>query len=543
MRLLSILKSGGMSKGDIMKRKVLFAFLFVPVLLFAEFAGTSGIIDIPTAIFGEPGSLTFTLRSGVGLKSITPGDISYATESLPDYQRFDIDFNLRYSLNTPVPIEIALSAYTLSEYVMDISVGLSSAFPLAVGVSNITYKDNVSSVDGGYVDEALYEDDRASEWFSLFFVATKDFGSMGQYTVGMGRGRFIGIGPKSQYFNTAYLLSTNPDVSMGLFFGGEIPVVKDVLWLLGDFDGRDVNVGARFKSGAFEFDAALTHAEQMLPDYPASPLFDVAFSYTLDINAAPKTGKLIISCYDIDTRKKLNAELIILSPERKVYKIVNGKLEMDLPSDKYQVEVKSDNYISMKKVISVVAGGSGNYKFPLKKMVEKTEFNANTPQAKLYREAMLYYKRGDVINAINKMNKCIKMESNNSTYNNFLKELYKKRNEEIIYHKKAAKGFEAKGMKTRAKSEWKAVLKLNPKDYEAKKALKRLTAKKTTTKKTVKKKSTKTATQWYNEGLNYYKKGKYKSAIKCFKEALKLDSTNKKAKKYLKKAENRLKAG
>ncbi len=532
-------------KGVFMRKITVFLLIF-PLLLFGEFTGTNGIIDIPRGVFLDPGKLSVNLSVGMGVKDINVEDITYAGFT-PTYERFDWDFNIDYRLPINYPLEFALTAYSPTVFALSVAAGIPLPFPMAIGVENITYNSFVSSIDSGYVDEALYGDDRSSEWFSLFIVTSKSFGKLGEYTFGIGRGRFIGSGPKSQYFNTSYLLNMDPDMSMGIFFGGIIPIVEKTFYLTGDFDGRDVNIGMRYTNNNLRIDAALTHVEQMLPNYPASPMFNLSFAYSFDLKPKAKKGKVQILCYDIDTRKNLNGEFVILGEKEKTYNIVNGKLTIELPVDKYQVEVRSKDYISMKKVISVVAGGTSSYKFPLKKMVQKSTFKNNTPQAKLYREALLYYKRGDVVNAIEKMKKCIAIEPDNATYKNFLQDLYKKRNEEIVYHKKAARSFEDKGMKTRAIAEWKAVLKLNPKDYEAKNALKRLTKKKTSTKKkTVKKKSAKprkTATQWYNEGISYYKKGKYKQAIKCFKEALKLDPKNKKAKRYLKKAENRLKAG
>ncbi|MFQ5906863.1 MAG: hypothetical protein ACE5JA_09885, partial [bacterium] len=158
---------------------LLVAFLGLPTR--AEWNRTSGYIDIPTArILGANhvrGSATWHFALGI--------------DSFPA----DADFSLSYGIANRAEV----SAYMLTARDLAASIAFkvvdeSQYVPaLALGVQDISANRWVSSVGRGegvgFSDDVDYwtVSSRNPERFSAYVVATKTFGRIGEYTLGIGR--------------------------------------------------------------------------------------------------------------------------------------------------------------------------------------------------------------------------------------------------------------------------------------------------------------------------------------------------------------------
>jgi len=228
----------------------------------AEWNRTTGIIDIPTAKILGPN----VVRASANW-FFTFGEDSFPT---------DADFSLCYGIANRAEV----SAYMLTTQDLAASIAFkitdeSKYVPaVAFGVQDIATNLYVSSVGGG--EDIGFSDDvdywtvssRNPERLSAYLVATKTFGRVGEYTLGIGRGRFVGYGYRSYYFNSDMFFGGGREIenrhldAVGLFMGGTVQLIPYV-YAMAEFDGRDANAGLSFRHPYFRVNLALTHMEQI----------------------------------------------------------------------------------------------------------------------------------------------------------------------------------------------------------------------------------------------------------------------------------------
>ncbi|MBI4723384.1 MAG: hypothetical protein HY769_10405, partial [Candidatus Stahlbacteria bacterium] len=80
---------------------------------------------------------------------------------------------------------------------------------------------------------------------------------------GIGRGEFVGYGPRSHYFNTDLFSDSHNNDALGLFWGGEVLLIAPVTGVL-EFDGRNFNVGAKIRTPFFQVGVSATKLEHRL---------------------------------------------------------------------------------------------------------------------------------------------------------------------------------------------------------------------------------------------------------------------------------------
>lgn len=235
-------------------KKFIFVFLTLVMVdsIYGDFNRTTGLIDIPTAYI-----LPHMIYRGNLYGSFAMGD---------DPNSVDFDFTVGLGLYDKG--EVAVSIFTTSEFafhgVYQILKESVTAPAVAFGIHDIANKRYVSSVGS----ESTWEDDetyprRCSEQFSIFFVSSKDFGKWGTYHLGFGRGRFVGYGPRSKLFNTDIFSDVTHNDAFGFFWGGEIEFFPNFEQLF-DFDGRDFNIGWRYKQEYFDISLAIVKLEHRL---------------------------------------------------------------------------------------------------------------------------------------------------------------------------------------------------------------------------------------------------------------------------------------
>ncbi|PIP12987.1 MAG: hypothetical protein COX48_05610, partial [bacterium (Candidatus Stahlbacteria) CG23_combo_of_CG06-09_8_20_14_all_34_7] len=182
----------------------------------------------------------------------------YSEDKVP----FDYNFSISYGLMNI--LDFTLNMFTFTDYTLGVQYNFLKSTPtipaLSFGIRNITYKKYIDeggggdSINSGFMDYAYPE--RAQDWFSAYIVATKDFKKFGKYTLGIGRGEFVGYS-RGIYLSTAVfmddqrLLDGATNYMFGLFGGAEIPIIKG-LNFLGEVTGRDINMGLEYKIRDFD---------------------------------------------------------------------------------------------------------------------------------------------------------------------------------------------------------------------------------------------------------------------------------------------------
>jgi hypothetical protein len=170
-------------------------------------------------------------------------------------------------------LDFAIAAYTLADYVLDVKYQLAGGpgrLGLAVGVSDLGLNRYVSPI--GHGTASVWSDWRYQannvmvrpyEDLSAFAVASYRATPSIRLHGGIGRGRFVGYGDLSRYFNTDVLFQGHHQWAVGLFGGAEVLVVPQVA-LVAEASGRDVNAGLRASFNAIAATIAWTKMEGLL---------------------------------------------------------------------------------------------------------------------------------------------------------------------------------------------------------------------------------------------------------------------------------------
>ncbi len=272
--------------------KIFMGGILIFGILRAEFENSFSQIDIPTAFLpSAPGYAEISLYTHLGLRK----EINYHVNFDPS-KPFDFDLYGTMALQN---LFLTLKVYTLKDFAFDLlyrimpEIGGTPA--VAVGVYDLTYRKYISSTgsnppQGGYNDDNSYYWEewlegnyrRGLENLSIFLVLSKHFTYRIIATAGLGRGRFVGYGIRSKYFNFDILTGgeTKHDITFGIFWGAQYIVSKNFRLLM-DFDGRDFNVGFRYTQPLLSINFALTKLEHMLG---GSPKFSPRVGFGITIN-------------------------------------------------------------------------------------------------------------------------------------------------------------------------------------------------------------------------------------------------------------------
>lgn len=528
-----------------MRRKTFFfIIILLPVFIFAAFAKPTDLLDIPTADVLKNGELTGSLF------------FSAASNFTDDRVPFDYNFAVSYGLMDMV--DITLNMFTYLDYTLAVQYNFlkpTSTLPsLSVGLRNITYRKYIDaggggdSITSGFTDNSY--SNRAEDWFSLYVVATKDFNKFGKYTLGIGRGEFVGYG-RGRYLSTASFISDSAlagatNYMFGLFGGAEIPIIKN-LNFIGEVTGRNVNMGLEYYIAGFNVSAGLTHAELFTAGDPAlRPRIDLGVNYSYSFGGEIKkneNGTLIVNIVDNSNNKLLPATITFEETTIKPIQVSNGYVKLQIKPGKYKIKIESNNYKWQKREFTVASSATSEINVKLNKK-DDTEAVNQAKAVNLAKEAKDKLNKGDIAGALLKLDEAQKLSPDDPTVLAYLQEANTKKAQMIKTYKENALMYEQKGWAKSAISEWNALLLLDKNNAEAKDHIKNLEkdANKTETKKEEVKTETKKIDpeKVYEEGYMAYLSGDYKTAIKKFEEVLKADPNHEKAQKYLDKAKKRL---
>jgi len=253
-------------------------------ILLSQLISSNTLIETPTAYFPKfPSFVEGGFTTSFALRSLEE-------EFEPHPYDFDIFvqgiFNGKYSA--------ILKIYTLRDLGLDFSYQIIDEIgnipAIAMGIRNITYKKYINPAggeppEGGFKDENY--DHRNPEILSLYLVSTKKFGKRFIINAGIGRGEFIGYGPRSKYLNLDIFSKDFHDWTFGIF-GGIKFFLTNYLSIILEADGRDFNFGIKFERDIFQFTLQTNKLEHIFwgtNEYPLSPRLTASFS--INSSAAP----------------------------------------------------------------------------------------------------------------------------------------------------------------------------------------------------------------------------------------------------------------
>jgi hypothetical protein len=356
----------------------------------AEFNRTTGLIDIPTAYILPAKVWKFSMNGSVRLGS----------ENIWEKKPADMDMTVSYGLYGKA--EASLSMFTLKDYVLDLTYLLTDETDnvpaIAFGLQNLTYNRFITEVGAGdkleetadqgdeYVadqrngwgDDETYPR-RNSEQFSIYFVMSKSFGSWGQYHLGIGRGRFVGYGSRSKYFNTDVYSDTEHNDAVGIFWGAAFDFFQGFGPMI-DFDGRDFNVGLQYRSPYFRISLAAVKLEHRLGGMQSlMPRFAFGGSATtqavVEERAVKQVGVLAVKAWDKSTATPLKS--VISFPGSDLGGIISsektGSFKITLPAGIYVVRATVKGYYWKQKKVRIAPGKTTICNFAMKKKQKGTE--------------------------------------------------------------------------------------------------------------------------------------------------------------------------
>jgi outer membrane protein OmpA-like peptidoglycan-associated protein len=309
-------------------------------------------VDMPSANFEQ--GLYFNVSSSYPIRDI-------------DDVKFDPNFGIDFSYNK---FGIALKWYNGADFALDLSYLLLAEYgpypALAVGISEVAVEKYVSPA--GY-DEVFNDEnytDRPPEVASAYIVATKKLSENFDITGGIGRGKFVGYGPRSHYINIdAFFDETHENWAFGLFGGikGSLP---NGLAFIGEVDGRDVNIGVEYQNELVKGTLALNKLEQFGSEYELSPRVSLNLSYKItDMKKGVDENKkfpVAIELIDDKSREPVAGNAVINSLQGDTVGTSANRMlhSFWLKSDMYTAHITSEGYFDKNIEMAVKREQDGN---------------------------------------------------------------------------------------------------------------------------------------------------------------------------------------
>lgn len=342
-----------------------FLILLAPLFVFALNARTNEVISVPTAEVLDGGSLCASFYNSVAMKFSE------------DRVGYDYNFSLSYGILGFM--DASLHMYTYKDYAAQIQVKLlSQSFnrpAVSFGIKNITYERYIDEGGGGDGVNSGLSDyaylNRSSDVLSAYVVATEDLGKLGKYTLGIGRGEFVGYG-RGRYLSTVAFMdaadlsgSAANEFMFSLFGGAEIPLAYGIS-IKGDVDGRDVNAGVQYRANNLTFNAAVTHLELFTAsDINLRPRIEIGMNCIFDFLSGSKTkkesgkGSMVINIIDSENDEPVDGIVEFVGAEIEPVFVEDGNKKIELPAGRYTLKVMSDDCLTLTREAEVKANETG----------------------------------------------------------------------------------------------------------------------------------------------------------------------------------------
>lgn len=312
-----------------MTRLIIVVSIIMSVTVSASSMKRESYVDIPSANFNQ--GLYFNVSSSYPIRDI-------------DDVKFDPNFGIDFSYNE---FGIALKWYNGADFALDFCYRLldeNGSYPsLAVGISEVAVDKYVSPA--GY-DEVFNDEnytDRPPEVASAYIVATKKVSKNFDITGGIGRGKFVGYGPRSHYLNIdAFSDETHGNWAFGLFGGikGSFP---NGLAFIAEVDGRDVNFGVEYQNELVKGTLALNKLEQFGSEYDLSPRVSLNLSYKItDMKKEVEESKKIPVAFELIDNKSRES----IFGNTVIKRLQGDTVGISVNSNFHSFSLKPDMYIA-----------------------------------------------------------------------------------------------------------------------------------------------------------------------------------------------------
>jgi tetratricopeptide (TPR) repeat protein len=515
---------------------LLFSFFVVPDI-YAQSCSWKNYVDLPTA--NIPDGFFINFSGGYALAS--------KAENV-----FDVNGSIEYGV---AGFLVGLKVYTERDFCLDLAYQLleqSGLVPsISLGIENITYNSYVSPLGkNGLIDELYIA--RPPEIASAYLVFTEAIHANIEMTLGMGRGRFVGYGPRSQYLNfDAFLDTTHENFVVGLFGGMKISTPVGASFIL-ETDGRDANAGIQYEAGMWKGTLSVDKIEHFFAESDTlvnAPWLSLAVSFSPvggSKRLLAKTGKLNLLIKDKESGASIPGKVIVAKGNiEKSFDVASAqKAIIELEPGNYKISVFSAGYKMKTAQIPIKARSDLDFTVSLSKVINP----AIKKSMDLTKEGADYYKRGLLMLAKQKLEEALKLYPNNEKAKKGLQLVQNTFADKISDLKSKAIVRENKGDIKGAIALWEQAAALEADPSGTQKHIQYLKGKLTARKKpvtrkttTVKKKapakkkalSKQQIADLYTKGLSAYFDGNYKEAVKYFEQVLSADPSHAQAKRYL----------
>ena len=242
----------------------------VVVVLLALSGPASAAFNSPTLLYETPTADVLP----AGTLAIT-ADMTYPlVNTVQNVNYMEANADIRFS---PIKhLDFAVTAYTFSDFVLDAKYQILGGEPdrlgLAVGVYDVGFNSYISPIGhdtaNAWPDWKYWSNDgtkyvRTTERFSAFVVTSIPVTKFARFSVGLGRGRFVGYSEHSKYFNSDFYVGGYHQWAVALFGGAEVYVLPKVA-LVATASTRDLNTGVKGSFGPFDATVAWTKMEGLL---------------------------------------------------------------------------------------------------------------------------------------------------------------------------------------------------------------------------------------------------------------------------------------
>jgi len=483
---------------------------------------------------------------------------SFSLASKYDPHVTDFDLNGMVSFNGKW--FVGLNIFTLNEISLDLGTILipeshGSPFGISFGLRNITWKKYVSSVGGDPDEGGGFTDDnsyilRSPEMLSFYGVITRHINSSLILHLGIGRGEFIGYGPRSKYLNTDNFLNTPHEYfTFGLFGALEFHLTPS-LHLVFEADGRDLNTGFFLDLERFRFVFEAQKLEHFF--FNGYPGFQPRVNMGIAVNnrvVVPSAQPVAVTFTVLSAENKKPVKGVVVkflqTEIRGIITDENGVAALNILPGSYLVSITHPEYREVKAKIKVKRDKPLKVKITIKPKISKRDI-----ALKRIKEGNALLRAGKLVEAKKMFQEALNIYPQSKTAKERLVNVEKAIKNRLLELKSRARYYERKGEYKSAITYWNEVLKMDPQDPDAGDKIAELESKiksppPVSEKKVVKKSEPKPSKAQINEMLNKaiqaFNQQNYKEAKKILQQVLKWEPGNSKAKDYLKRTEARLK--
>jgi outer membrane protein OmpA-like peptidoglycan-associated protein len=290
-----------------LKRLFFLVIFVISVATCASQMKREAYIDIPTANFTQ--GLYINVNTSYPIKNVD--DVKFDPNIGVDlsYKKFGVA--LKWYDGVDFALDLSYQILAESEGVPGFSVGIGE-------LSSSRYVSPAGSEDV-FNDEDYAE--RPPEIASVYLVGTKKLNRNFEMTAGIARGRFVGYGPVSKYFNIdAFSDEKHENWALGLFGGAKLSFSNGLAFIV-EADGRDANIGLRYQNELVKGTLALNKLEVFNESgADLSPRISLDLSYKImdmqeEAQKEEERFPVVVELIDEESREPVTGYIVITNPE------------------------------------------------------------------------------------------------------------------------------------------------------------------------------------------------------------------------------------